>query len=272
MKAFSDAFKLGPGHKPPVIDGWSENFSYTFYRDILAVLKSDYCPCLLSEALSGPTAEKPRAIMRHDVDVSPQIALRMANLEREEDFLSTYLFLTDSPLYRLEDDATRAAMLEIAAMGHEVALHFDIDDTLRESRGNIAEIDNEIEIAAQRIAAASGRTVRSISFHRPIDLMDLKADRVAGLVNAYGVSLMQRYLSDSNGCWREGNPLVSLTSGRHPVLQMLVHPIWWGEQHLSRHDRLVEYCETQDDAAGDLDERMFLGLGLTRLRGGSDHG
>lgn len=267
MKAFSDAFKLGPGYNPPVIEGWSEDFSYAFYRKILSVFKSDLSPRRLSDALGGQDPSgKPIAVMRHDVDVCPQIALRMATVEHEEKFASTYLFLTDSPLYKLEDPATGSAMRQIAAMGHEIALHFDIDDGARVMRRGMAEVEEQINVAAQRIAAMSGVAVESLSFHRPLDLETLKADRVAGLVNAYGPSLMRRYLSDSNACWREGNPLQSLSSAKGQALQMLVHPIWWGETHLSRQDRLEQYCEGRDDPAGDLDERMFRGLGLTRVR------
>jgi hypothetical protein len=267
VSALKPGFVLGPGHKPAVIEGWSEDFSYAFYRRIIGKLKAEFRPTLLRDALDAETGTLPLAIVRHDVDLCPGIAARMARLEHELGFRSTYLLLTDSPLYRLEDASTEAHVRKIAALGHEIALHFDLDDTSRLSGRSITELEDHVRAAAARVAAISGQPVQSVSFHRPIDLVDLGRDRIAGLVNAYGADLMRWYLSDSNACWREGDPLASLESPRHSKLQMLVHPIWWGDNHLTRQERLDEFCDSRGDQTADFDQLLFDGIGLSRGRG-----
>lgn len=267
MNGLKPGFVLGPGHKPAVVDGWSEDFSYAFYSGIVETLKADFRPTLLRDAPTSEAGERPVAIMRHDIDLCPVIASRMARLEHQLNFRSTYLLLTDSPLYRLEDPVTAEAVREIASLGHEIGLHFDLDDDSRLAGRSIAELEDQVSVAAARVEAVSEQPVQSVSFHRPIDWADLGRERIAGLVNAYGTNLMRWYLSDSNACWREGDPLASLRSPRHTTLQMLVHPIWWGERHLPREDRLDEYCESRADETADFDQLLFEGIGLSRGRG-----
>ena len=49
---------------------------------------------------------------------------------------------------------------------------------------------------------------------------------------------MQSYISDSRGCWRQGEPVAYLQAAAGPVVQLLVHPIWWSVRHLEPRQRL----------------------------------
>ena len=62
-------------------------------------------------------------------------------------------------------------------------------------------------------------------------------------VNAYSRELMAWYLSDSKGNWREGEPLPKLLKPDKYLLQLLIHPIWWGDEHILPEDRLQAYFE-----------------------------
>lgn len=64
-----------------------------------------------------------------------------------------------------------------------------------------------------------------------------------GKVNAYSRELMSWYLSDSAGNWREGEPLPLLSNPDRPLLQLLIHPFWWGEEHMSAGDGLQTYFD-----------------------------
>jgi hypothetical protein len=55
--------------------------------------------------------------------------------------------------------------------------------------------------------------------------------KLAGVVNAYAAELMGWYVSDSKARWREGDPLATLDRPKGKVLQVLIHPIWWGPGH-----------------------------------------
>lgn len=257
-------YDAAPGHKPPVLCGWAEDFSYAYYGRLLGVLQDVYKPIQLREAPIGPKEATPRVIMRHDVDVCPRTALALARFEASVDFRSTYLFLVNSPLYDVREDGAAGAIREIASLGHEVALHFDLHDELRVNGCSLDVVEEEISKAAEVIASVSGEPVRSVSFHRPIESFLRGPLFVAGIVNAYAKELMGWYLSDSNGCWREGEPIPMLQQPHCSTLQILVHPIWWGEDHMSFEDRLSAYHARQRGDAGDLDDRLFRGIGLRR--------
>lgn len=260
-RAASDA---APGHKPPVLDGWSEDFTYGYYDRMLDTLVEGYRPILMRDAGKRVGSTEPVVIMRHDIDVCPRAALRMAKVESERGFFSTYFFMTNSPLYDIRDSAHAERVAEVASLGHEVALHFDLDDERRIGGCSMAEVEEQIRASAALVEAASGQEVRSVSFHRPLNEFLRGPLIVAGLVNAYARELMEWYVSDSNACWREGEPIPLFRKPRHSTLQILVHPIWWGDRHMRYDDRLASYCAEQADERGDIDERLFRGIGLAR--------
>lgn len=66
---------------------------------------------------------------------------------------------------------------------------------------------------------------------------------VAGCTNAYSAILMESYFSDSKGSWRKGEPVSALGAVVAPVTQLLIHPIWWGDEHATPQDRLEEFFE-----------------------------
>jgi len=68
---------------------------------------------------------------------------------------------------------------------------------------------------------------------------------IDGRVNAYAKELMIWYLSDSKGYWREGEPLPKLFRPSKPLLQLLIHPIWWGDEHMLPEDRLQEFFDAE---------------------------
>jgi hypothetical protein len=260
-------------YRPGVFDGWSADLSYAYYGRMLDALSSGYEMVQLGDAAGLGPPERPRAIVRHDVDVCPRAALRMAELEHRRGIRTTYHFLLDSPLYASGDPDTVAIVRNIAGLGHEIGLHFDLDDGLRVAGVDVEIAEREVSRAAERLAAVSGEPVRSVSFHRPIATFLRGPLLIAGLVNAYAEALMGWYISDSNACWREGEPLPQLLAPRHPLLQIVVHPIWWGEAAMSCEERLHDYHagEIAAGRAGDeaeLDDRIFKGTGLRRRAAG----
>ena len=257
---------VAPGQKAPVLTGWSSDFSYGYYGRMLDVLASVYRPLLMGDAAARAASGEPHVILRHDIDVCPRAAMRMAAFEHERGTRSTYFFLVNSPLYSVEDPETSRIINAIVSLGHEVALHFDLEDELRIAGCSLDVVEEEIGKAAGRVASASGEPVRSVSFHRPIDTFLRGPLKVAGLVNAYAEELMGWYLSDSNACWREGEPIPQMSTPRHTLLQILVHPFWWGDVHMSYQDRLCVYHAENAGGAADLDERIFRGIGLRRQR------
>ena len=226
--------------------GWSSDFSYAYLRQLLRAARSNFEVCLLSDTLRVVKAsERPALFLRHDVDVCLRRALRMAEIEHELGVRATYMLMTDSPLYALEDDASKQIIRRLATMGHEIGLHYNPDEGERTGDRRVSAWEARIDSACEQLEKVSGLPVASISFHRPPAQCLQGPLTVNGRVNAYASQLMDWYLSDSKGYWREGEPLPHLLRPRKLLLQLLLHPIWWGAEHMRAEDRLQVFFKEQ---------------------------
>jgi hypothetical protein len=226
------------------MSGWGADFSYSYFRKLLEILQSDFEPQLLGDAvrLDSPT-DKKLAFVRHDVDVDLSKALRMAEIEREHSVPASYMIMNASLMYSLRDPSSKRTLREIQSLGHEVGLHFDCPEELRHEKGELSQLEDKIESACSELEECIGTPVKSLSFHRPIPWLLRGPLLIGSRVNAYAKELMEWYLSDSKGSWREGEPLPKL---RHPQgnrLQLLTHPIWWSDTHLTPAERLDEFVK-----------------------------
>src|SRR6185369_59476 len=76
-------------------------------------------------AAVAPTP-RPRAFVRHDVDVSLARALPLARKEADWGVCATYHVMLDSPFYDARSTASRSILAAILECGHEVGLHYDV--------------------------------------------------------------------------------------------------------------------------------------------------
>lgn len=66
------------------------------------------------------------AIIRHDVDMDLQEAVKMAEIENEIGIRSTFFVLLTSEYYNLLSGKNTNSVKKILELGHEIGLHFDI--------------------------------------------------------------------------------------------------------------------------------------------------
>jgi hypothetical protein len=250
----------------------AEDFSYEYYRRILRIVKDNFTHYIVAAAPQAIQAHGRRLIMRHDVDVSLHRALVMARMERQAGIAATYMIIPNALLYSIEDDGSVAILQDILFLGHEIGLHFDLSESERNSMSSTESLTDKIESACVQLELAlGGARVRSISFHRPTPQCLNGPLLVAGKVNAYAKDIFSAaYLSDSRGAWRSGEPVSTLLSPGVNLVQLLTHPIWWGDQHLSAPERLEQYFqnETQgrpSEAVAHFDKLLALAVpGVTR--------
>jgi hypothetical protein len=214
------------------MSAWSADWSYEYLHRLMAKVKSRYALATLSTApdvLAAAAPATPTAFIRHDIDVSLQRAQNLAALENSWGVTATYHVMLSCPFYDVHDPASRASLAAIRAAGHEVGLHYHPahDEAMLPPHA----VDEEIDGACNRLEGVLGEAVTSVSFHLPPPGLIGGPLRVAGRVNAYAAPLLEWYLSDSRGRWREGEPLVTLDAPRSSFLQMLVHPLWWGPKN-----------------------------------------
>ena len=152
----------------------------------------------------GDDPERGDLFLRHDIDLSLDAALRMAELEAELGALATYLLMTESVFYNLASSEGVTAIARLRELGHAVGLHA-VYPTV--------ELDERFDTV--------------VSWHNP-DAAYM-SERIPGAINVYAEPYFSppAYRSDSNQNWRSGCPHEELRGGGFRWLQILVHPEIW---------------------------------------------
>ena len=203
-------------------------------------------------------------ILRHDVDMSIQAAVKMAEVEAALGVPAHYFVLQRSEMYNPWAPTNMAGLKRMTALGHKVGLHFDAS-----LYGSGYDLEAAAETECAILESMIGQSVDTISFHRPAPSLQGRAGRFAGRHHAYEPMFFHDmgYCSDSRGGWHHGEPLAHEAVAEGRGLQLLTHPIWWvagdGAGPVStldgfRRDRdrvlaaeLSRNCEPYRDARGE---------------------
>lgn len=225
----------------------TSDFSYDHFRSILRTIKSNFESHLLSEVpqIMGEF-DKSKLILRHDIDVSLKKALAMAQIEKDFGIRTNYMVMTESWLYNTGGNFSRDILQKIMNMEHEIGLH--ISPSTRES----ITLEAKINSACKELEKVIGQRVKAFSYHRPREKDRGGPLKISNRVNAYASELWdksekmgKRYLSDSGGRWKYGEPLPWLKESDVPLRQLLIHPIWWGNASVSREERLRAFVSEE---------------------------
>jgi hypothetical protein len=178
-------------------------FDLGHYRELIEAAKAGGYRFAFFDA----APEAGTVILRHDVDLSLDAALRMAELEAEKDVRATYFLMTQSVFYNLASSEGVQAVARLRDLGHAVGLHavhpgVDLDE----------------------------RFDRVVAWHNPSP--EYMTASIPGAVNVYAEPYFEppTYRSDSNQHWRSGCPHEELRGGGFPWVQILVHPEIWAYQ------------------------------------------
>jgi hypothetical protein len=176
------------------------SFDLAHYRQLVEAAKAGGYRFASFEAI--PQAGD--LLLRHDVDLSLEAALAMAELEAELEAPATYLLMTRSEFYNLESPSGQDAIERLRRLGHGVGLHAVYPDALPDPRLDPV-----------------------LAWHNPDP--EYMTAPVDGFVNAMqpGYFDPEHYRSDSNQRWRQGCPHEPLARGELDWLQLLIHPEIW---------------------------------------------
>jgi hypothetical protein len=143
-------------------------------------------------------------LLRHDVDLSLEAAVALAELEAEAGAWATYFLMRESVFYNLDSAEGRSALERLRALGHRVGLH-----------------------AVWPNAELDGRFDPVVAWHNPDP--PFMSEPVEGAVNVMSPPWFTQghYRSDSNQHWRSGCPHDELARGEPEWLQLLTHPEIW---------------------------------------------
>jgi hypothetical protein len=142
--------------------------------------------------------------LRHDVDLSLDAALQMAELEAHAEAPATYFLMTQSVFYNLASPEGVRAINRLRELGHRIGLH-----------------------AVWPGAESDDRFDPVLAWHNPEpDYMSQPLDEFVNVMQPPFFD-QDHYRSDSNQSWRHGCPHPELARRDFEWLQLLVHPEIW---------------------------------------------
>jgi hypothetical protein len=204
------------------------DFTLTDYKYLLEHLQAQWRILRLCDAYATSVVEPSTLILRHDIDISPALALLVAEIESAMGVHATY-FVALHLHYNPHFPQHAQALQRIAAMGHEIGLHYDSNLYPATSLAqNLALLDRHVQIL-QEICASP---IVSIARHNPS--LSTQSDPFQACEkyhNAYARSLFTDtvYISDSCGAWRT-NGLRPCWQALQPTrIYLLLHAEQWAE-------------------------------------------
>jgi hypothetical protein len=176
------------------------DFTLAHYRELLRTARSGR----YRWAGFDRAPQQGDVILRHDVDLSLEAALALAEAEAEEGAWATYFLMTRSVFYNLASTEGVRAVARLRELGHRIAHHAVWPDV---------DLDDRFD--------------RVVAWHNP-DPAFMQAE-IDGAVNVMRAPFFARghYRSDSNRHWRSGCPHDELAAGAVEWLQLLTHPEIW---------------------------------------------
>lgn len=175
-------------------------FTLAHYRELLhAARAGGYRFSTFDEAPRGGELR-----LRHDVDLSLDAAVAMAELEAQEGAVATYFLMTESVFYNLASKEGVATIERLRELGQRVGLH-----------------------AVYPEATLDERFDPVVAWHNPDP--EYMSTPVVGAINVMQPPWFDpaSYRSDSNQRWRSGCPHEELRAGAFDWLQLLTHPEIW---------------------------------------------
>jgi hypothetical protein len=191
-------------------------FDFDHYREIIEAARAGG----YRFAFFDRPPEAGTVILRHDVDLSLDAALAVAELEAEEGAAATYFLMTRSEFYNLSSPSGEDTIQPLRRLGHRVGQHavwphVDEDD----------------------------RFDPVLAWHNPDP--GYMREPVDGFVNVMESPWADVYRSDSNQHWRQGCPHQELAAGSFERLQLLTHPEIWAYPGTSMRETMLAMLDTE---------------------------
>jgi hypothetical protein len=163
-------------------------------------------------------------LLRHDVDLSLDAALRLAELEADAGAAATYFLMTESVFYNLDSEEGREALARLRTLGHRVGLH-----------------------AVWPRSEPDERFDPVVAWHNPDPgYMSSPIEGAANVMEARFFS-PATYRSDSNQHWRHGCPHEELAAGAFEWLQLLTPPEIWAYPGATMRETMLAMLDAERD-------------------------
>lgn len=220
-----------------IMDYNFEDFTEDNYRKLLRLAKSHY-HFITYEKFE----EKGKNILwRHDIDFSVHRALKLAQIEAEENIISTYFIHLHNESYNAMELEVAKRIFEIIDLGHEIGVHFDPAFYSLMNK-QMSQLEYYLSMEKEILEKIFNSEIKAFSFHNPDigNWLKVEKNEIAGLINTYSPYIKEKYgyCSDSNGYWRFRRLADVLCEAQDEKLQVLTHPEWWVPESMSPRDRI----------------------------------
>ncbi len=229
------------------------SFTEKHYKDILNLfLERDYKFTSFSDFSPGSPRQ---IILRHDIDLSLNDALRIAELEAELGIKSVFQIMVTAEVYNPASFEGSLCLQKIRNLGHYIGLHLDPMALGLEKTGSEVNLNEEqiflkllsfFEMAKHILGELD-----SYSLHRPaatglMKIFDFNL-KDSFPPYAYAKTFMEEiiYRSDSARRWRHGCICSQIDELNNQSIQLLIHPIWWTKENLDKESVLNKFAERQ---------------------------
>jgi hypothetical protein len=206
------------------------DFSLTHYGDIITEIRDRFRVVDFRGGVAEHVDGARRAvILRHDIDLSIEIALEMARLEDRVGVRSTYFVRLDARNYNALFLQSYEGLRRILDLGHDIGLHYSGGTSHLTGESPFVVIDRQLRILRELLSF----DVRVGAAHEP-DRLKIETEQVLANtdleIEAYQPRFVRdmKYISESGGRWRERCACKWLD--RDVDLCILTHPFWWYEQ------------------------------------------
>jgi hypothetical protein len=193
-------------------------FDLDHYRELLAAAKAGG----YRFAFFDREPQRGDLLLRHDVDLSLDAAVRVAELEAEAGAPATYFLMTRSVFYNLASPEGERALARFRELGHRVGLH---------ALHPHLDLDRRFDPV--------------VAWHNPDP--EFMREPLDGAVNVMQAPYFDpdHYRSDSNQHWRSGCPHDDLAAGRFEWLQLLTHPEIWAFRGATMRETMVALLDAE---------------------------
>jgi hypothetical protein len=166
--------------------------------------------------------------LRHDVDMSLDIAVELAKINASLGVRGTFFVLLRSHVYNLLSHWSLERIDSLLALNQHIALHYALPPNLPEDDQQLGDlIQSDFELVQRHIPDLQ----KVFSWHNPTpEALNRGLHwQVPGLVNAYSAYYFKDipYYSDSlmRNSVEKFETIIS--SGNHQAIQLLFHPVYW---------------------------------------------
>ena len=236
------------------------DFTITNYQKLLSIASKHYSFNFFEQAIKLDSI-----ILRHDLEFSLEIALKMAQIEESLGIKSTYFVQLHSEFYNTLEKKSILQLLEIKNLGHQIGLHFDSHFWNISSEN---ELDEKLVFDKEILEKLLDTSIKVFSFHNNNDFtLSCRNETYGGLINVYSDYFRDNYdyNSDSLGYWRFERLENILKQRKYDKLQVLIHDGMWQEEILPPRQRVFKVIDNNANRLKQLYDDFLVKVGQKNI-------